>query len=152
MELGVLSKARPISCSDSPAYQRLQTSRFSIAESPNRFPGLIQHHLSGADLHQMVLHRPIECTELRVPKCDIYGLSVYSVFFLVLVSSRPLMQTPSASLSALDLEGRSITAQRRSAPMAITTITHTPVRPTAITALTGLRASFSSAQVPGLVS
>src|SRR4029077_14293591 len=66
MELGVLSKTRPISCSDSPAFQRLQTSRFSIAESPNRFPGLIQHHLSGADLHQMVLHRPIECTALIV--------------------------------------------------------------------------------------
>jgi hypothetical protein len=36
-----LSKARPISCSDSPAFQRLQTSPFSIAESPNRIPGLM---------------------------------------------------------------------------------------------------------------
>src|SRR5271154_4115479 len=32
---------RPISCNDSPAFQRLQTSRFSIAESPNRIPSLI---------------------------------------------------------------------------------------------------------------
>jgi len=41
MQLCGLSKARPISCSDSPAFQRLQTSRFSIAESPNRIPGLM---------------------------------------------------------------------------------------------------------------
>ena len=34
-----LSKRRPISCSDCPAFQRLQTSRFSIAENPNRCPG-----------------------------------------------------------------------------------------------------------------
>jgi hypothetical protein len=39
-------------------------SLFSIAESPNRFPGLIQHHLSKADLYQMVLHRPVEITAL----------------------------------------------------------------------------------------
>src|SRR6266404_9339106 len=89
---------------------------------------------------------------LRVPKCDIYGFPVYSVFFSVLVSSRPLMRTPSASPSALDLEGPSITERRLFAAMAITTITHTPARPTAITALTGLRAAFSSVQVPGLVS
>jgi hypothetical protein len=37
-------------------------SLFSIAESPNRFPGFIQHHLSRADLYQMVLHRPVETT------------------------------------------------------------------------------------------
>jgi len=37
-------------------------SLFSGAESPNRFPGFIQHHLSRADLYQMVLHRPIETT------------------------------------------------------------------------------------------
>src|SRR6266404_6218997 len=89
---------------------------------------------------------------LRVPKCDIYGFPVYSVFFSVLVSSRPLMRTPSASPSALDLEGPSITERRLFAAMAITTITHTPARPTAITALTGLRAAFSSVHVPGLVS
>src|ERR1700738_4937759 len=96
----------------------------------------------------------LECTarELRVPKCDIYGLSVYSVFFLVLVSSLPLMQTPSALVSALDLEDLSITDQRLFARMAITTTTHTRAHPTAITALTGLRAAFSSAQVPGSVS
>ena len=45
MELCGLSKARPISCSDCPAFQRLQMSRFSIPESPNRFPGLIHHRL-----------------------------------------------------------------------------------------------------------
>ncbi len=64
MELGGLSKARPISCSDCPAFHRLQMSLFSIAESPNRFPGLIQHHLSTADLYQMVLHRPVETTRI----------------------------------------------------------------------------------------
>src|ERR1700721_2203539 len=64
MELCGLSKARPISCSDSPAFQRHQMSLFSTAESPNRFPGLIQTPLSRADLHQMVLHRPIETTAL----------------------------------------------------------------------------------------
>jgi hypothetical protein len=41
MQLCGLSKTRPISCSDCPALQRLQTSRFSIAESPNRIPSLI---------------------------------------------------------------------------------------------------------------
>jgi hypothetical protein len=41
MQLCGLSKARPISCSDCPAFHRLQTSRFSIAESPNRYPGLM---------------------------------------------------------------------------------------------------------------
>jgi hypothetical protein len=41
MQLCGLSKARPISCSDCPAFQRLQTSSFSIAESPNRIPGLM---------------------------------------------------------------------------------------------------------------
>jgi len=41
MQLWGLSKARPISCSDCPAFHRFQTSRFSIAESPNRCPGLM---------------------------------------------------------------------------------------------------------------
>src|SRR5450631_309833 len=41
MQLCGLSKARPISCSDCPAFHRLQTSRFSIAENPNRCPGLM---------------------------------------------------------------------------------------------------------------
>ncbi len=41
MQLCGLSKARPISCSDCPAFHRLQTSRFSIAESPNRCPALM---------------------------------------------------------------------------------------------------------------
>ena len=35
------AEARPISCSDCPVFQRLQTSRFSIAESPNLFPRLM---------------------------------------------------------------------------------------------------------------
>jgi hypothetical protein len=41
MEVCGLSKARPISCSVSPAFHRLQISLFSIADSPNRFPGFI---------------------------------------------------------------------------------------------------------------
>ena len=41
MQLCGLSKARPIACSDCPAFHRLQTSRFSIAESPNRCPALM---------------------------------------------------------------------------------------------------------------
>jgi hypothetical protein len=62
MQLSGLSKARPISCSDCPAFQRLQTSHFSIAETQTVSLASCQHHLSRADLHQMVLHRPIECT------------------------------------------------------------------------------------------
>src|ERR1700722_207306 len=41
MQLCSLPKARPISCSDCPAFQRFQTSPFSIAESPNLLPGLM---------------------------------------------------------------------------------------------------------------
>src|SRR5271163_490881 len=41
MQLCGLSKARPISCNDCPAFQRLQTLRFSIAESPNLIPRLM---------------------------------------------------------------------------------------------------------------
>ena len=41
IELCGLSNARPISCSVSPAFHLLQMSLFSIAESPNRFPGFI---------------------------------------------------------------------------------------------------------------
>jgi len=41
MEVCRLSKARPISCSVSPAFHRLQISLFSIADSPNRLPGFI---------------------------------------------------------------------------------------------------------------
>src|ERR1700734_412311 len=41
MQLCSLPKARPISCSDCPTFQRFQTSPFSIAESPNLFPGLM---------------------------------------------------------------------------------------------------------------
>src|ERR1700746_1303937 len=62
MQLCGFSKGGPISVRDVPHFPRLKTSLFSIAESPNRCPGLIQHHLYTADLHQMVLHRPVECT------------------------------------------------------------------------------------------
>jgi hypothetical protein len=65
MELCGLSKARPISCCDCPAFHRHHMSLFSIAESPNRFPGLMQHHLYRADLYQMVSHRPIETAFIR---------------------------------------------------------------------------------------
>src|ERR1700685_2201887 len=65
MQLCSLPKARPISCSDCPAFQRVQTSPFSIAESPNLFPGLMPTPpFPKTDLHQMVLHRPIEFAAL----------------------------------------------------------------------------------------
>src|ERR1700733_4372102 len=65
MQLCYLPKARPISCSDCPAFQRFQTSRFSIAESPNLFPGLMPTPpFQKTDLHQMVLHRLIESAAL----------------------------------------------------------------------------------------
>ena len=38
---GTWPNARPISCSDCPAFQRHHMSLFSIAESPNRFPSTI---------------------------------------------------------------------------------------------------------------
>jgi hypothetical protein len=41
-------------------------SLFSTADSPNRFPCFIQHHLWREDLYQMVLRRPIETTALTV--------------------------------------------------------------------------------------
>jgi hypothetical protein len=41
IEVCGLSKARPISCSVAAAFHRLQMSLFSIADSPNRFPGFI---------------------------------------------------------------------------------------------------------------
>src|SRR5271169_232870 len=41
MEECSLPKARPISCSVWPAFQRRHTSIFCSAESPNRFPGSI---------------------------------------------------------------------------------------------------------------
>jgi len=64
IELCGLSKARPISCSDCPAFHRLQILFFSTAENPNRFPSLMQHHLQRAALYQMVLRRLIETTRL----------------------------------------------------------------------------------------
>src|ERR1700719_3935362 len=62
MQLCSLPKARPISCCDCPAFQRFQTSRFSIAESPNRFPGLMSTPPPEKRFTSVVLHRPIECT------------------------------------------------------------------------------------------
>ena len=64
MQLCSLPKARPISCSDCPAFQRFQTSPFSIAESPNRFPGLMPTPPFQNRFISVVLHRPIECTAL----------------------------------------------------------------------------------------
>jgi len=43
MQLCGLSNARPIPCSDCPAFQWPQTSPFSITERPIRFSGLIEH-------------------------------------------------------------------------------------------------------------
>jgi hypothetical protein len=65
IELCGLSKARPISCSDCPAFHRLQILFFSTAENPNRFPSLMQHHLQRAALYQMVLRRLIETLFIR---------------------------------------------------------------------------------------
>src|SRR5579864_8908328 len=71
MQLCSLPKARPISCSDCPAFHRLQTSHFSVAESPNRLPGLMSHHLRRADLHQWC------CIDLsNAPRLS--GLSAHS--------------------------------------------------------------------------
>src|SRR5690242_18888655 len=61
MQLCSLPKARPISCSDCPAFQRFQTSSFSLAESPNRLPGLISTPPPDSRFISVVLHRPIEC-------------------------------------------------------------------------------------------
>src|SRR5260370_22115013 len=41
MEECSLPKARPISCNDCPAFQRRHMSPFCAAESPNRFPWII---------------------------------------------------------------------------------------------------------------
>jgi len=38
------------------------TLRISISESPIAVRASCQHHLYTADSHQMVLHRPVECT------------------------------------------------------------------------------------------
>src|SRR5262249_29710248 len=63
MELWSLPKARPISCSVCPAFQRRHTSHFCSAESPNRFPGLINTTFERSFI-QMVLHRPFEPARL----------------------------------------------------------------------------------------
>src|SRR6516164_4157598 len=59
MELWSLPKARPISCSVCPAFQRRHTSHFCSAESPNRLPGLINTTFESSYI-QMVLRRPSE--------------------------------------------------------------------------------------------
>jgi|HubBroStandDraft_6_1064221.scaffolds.fasta_scaffold314830_1 hypothetical protein len=41
IQLCGVSNARPISCSDCPAFHRLQTSPFSSSERPNRCPGFM---------------------------------------------------------------------------------------------------------------
>jgi hypothetical protein len=40
-----LSKVRPISWCACAVFERFKTILFSIAESPNRIPGLVEHHL-----------------------------------------------------------------------------------------------------------
>jgi hypothetical protein len=64
MQLCGLSKARPISCSDSPpsSGSKPHPSRSQKAQTVSLVSCL--HHLYNADLHQMVLLRPIECTRL----------------------------------------------------------------------------------------
>jgi hypothetical protein len=61
IELCGLPKARPISCNDYPAFQRLQISVLCAGESLARFPSLINTILK-QHVYQMVLHRPIEST------------------------------------------------------------------------------------------
>jgi hypothetical protein len=55
-----LPKARPISCNDSPAFQRRQISVFCAEERPYRLPLLINTTSKTTDLCQMVLHPPVE--------------------------------------------------------------------------------------------
>jgi hypothetical protein len=59
----VLPKARPISCSDSPAFQRRHMSAFCSAERPYVFLLSLTPPLRN-DLNQMVLHRPVETARL----------------------------------------------------------------------------------------
>src|SRR3981081_3965353 len=59
MEECSLPKARPISCSVCPAFQRRHTSSFCSAENPNLPPCFINTTFEKA-LYQMVLHRPFE--------------------------------------------------------------------------------------------
>ena len=51
---------RPISCSDSPAFQRRQISVFCAGERPYRLPGLMNNTSKTTTLYQMVLHPPVE--------------------------------------------------------------------------------------------
>src|ERR1700723_1134989 len=55
-----LPKTRPISCNDSPAFQRRQISAFCAEERPYRLPILINTTSKTNDLCQMVLHPPVE--------------------------------------------------------------------------------------------
>src|SRR5579863_8626229 len=59
-----LSKARPISCNDCPAFHRFHISVFCVAESFDRFLRVMNTILK--QIFLMVLHRPIECTPLTV--------------------------------------------------------------------------------------
>src|SRR5437899_3139471 len=99
-----LPKARPILCNESPAFQRLHMSVFCAAESPNRFPWVINttfgektyirwccndrlssQHLSGTSCRE-----PPETTEIEL----------FSIRFASDTSQ------PSTSLGFLSLVGR----------------------------------------------
>src|SRR5580704_3210289 len=60
----VLPKARPISCNDSPAFQRRQISVFCAEERPYRLPTLINTTSKTNDLCRMVLHPPVELARI----------------------------------------------------------------------------------------
>src|SRR5260370_21606061 len=60
MEPWPLPKVRPISCNDSPAFQRRHMSIRCSAESLSRFPCAINTTFRKNDSYQMVLHRPVE--------------------------------------------------------------------------------------------
>src|ERR1700733_590791 len=71
-----LPKTRPISCNDSPAFQRRQISVFWAEERPYRLPTLINTTSKTNDLCQMVLHPPVELAGVcgnfraRIPVAD----------------------------------------------------------------------------------
>src|SRR5258708_40134739 len=56
----MLAKVRPISCNDSPTFQRRHMSIRCSAESLSRFPCAINTTFRKNDSYQMVLHRPVE--------------------------------------------------------------------------------------------
>jgi hypothetical protein len=62
MALWSLPKARPISCNDSPAFQR---RHMSVRGKPVPFSSCHKHHLYKNDSYQMVLQRPVEAAHLE---------------------------------------------------------------------------------------